>query len=233
MDTISAVASVIALYQLASEVPKICFNYTQGFRRADQYAERLLNEMSWFEKSLLNLKGLLDDESKGQGRNDRPIYLDGILRGEDPLFRKCSTDIQRFKDQLDKMQGAHAVKAIIHKMCWLFKKEESATLIDTLRSLVHAIDRALNLDSNVTIRAMDSTTKEIKDALDRQEQEARLWKQQDEWTKAEKTRANILRWLSHPDPSENHNTFEHRNSRASTGRWFLDGPLFQQLSKIS
>ena len=169
MDPISAVASVIALYQLASEVPKICFNYTQGIRHADQDAERLLDEMSCFEKSLLNLKGLLEDESKSQGRNNRPIYLDGILRGEDPLFRKCSTDIQRFKDQLDKMQRAHAVRAIIHKMCWLSKKEESATLIDTLRSLVQAIDSALNVDSNITIRAMDSTTKEIKDAVDRQQ----------------------------------------------------------------
>lgn len=57
------------------------------------------------------------------------------------------------------------------------------------------------MDSNVTIRALDSTTKEIKDAVDRQEQEAWLWKQQDEWTKAEKTRADILRRFSHPDPS--------------------------------
>ena len=126
------------------------------------------------------------------------------------------------------------MKAIIHKMCWPSKKEESATLIDTLRSLVQAIDRALNVDSNVTIRAMDSTTKEIKDAVDRQEQEARLWKQQHEWTKAEETRADILRWLSDPDPSENHNNaFEHRNSRAGTGRWFLEGPLFQQFKTMS
>ena len=86
MDPISAVASVIALYQLASEVPKICFNYAQGIRHADQDAERLLDEMSRFERSLLNLKGLLEDESKSQGRNDPLIYLDGILRGEDPLL---------------------------------------------------------------------------------------------------------------------------------------------------
>ena len=66
MEPISVVATVTAWYQLASEVPKICFNYTQGIRHADQPAERLLNEMSWFEKSLLNLKGLLDDESKGR-----------------------------------------------------------------------------------------------------------------------------------------------------------------------
>ena len=106
-------------------------------------------------------------------------------------------------------------------------------LIDTLRSLVQSIDRAMNVDSNVTIRALDSTTKEIKDAVDRQEQEAWLWKQQDEWTKAEKTRADILRRFSHPDPSENHNNAcEHRNCRAGTGRWFLDGPLFQQFKTI-
>lgn len=88
---------MIALYQRAPEIPKICFNYTQGIRHTDQDAERLLNETSRFEKSLLNLKGLLEDESKSHGRDDCLIYLHGILRGEDPLFRKRSTDIQRFK----------------------------------------------------------------------------------------------------------------------------------------
>ena len=39
----------------------------------------------------------------------------------------------------------------------------------------------------------------------------------------------ILDWLAHPDPSEIHTEKScARNNRAKTGRWFLDGDLFQK-----
>ena len=215
MDPLSAVASVIAIYQLASTVSSLCFRYSHGVRGADRDADLVINEIDTFQKYLRTLKEILATEDAATAGLDRIRNLNEIIDGESAALRTCESDLEGLKTKLVKVQSQGNLRGAVHKLSWPLKQEEVRKTLDTLRKFAEAVDRAVNLDNNAIIRKVDNITKKLQISLENSE--------------SLKVKDKILDWLSHPSPSELHeNIRSGRNDRAKTGRWFLEGDVFQQ-----
>ena len=244
MDPLSALASVIAIYQLASEVGKICFHYAQGVKHANRESDFVLDEITKFQRSLQNLRGMLVNEEIVEGGADRLKNLREIMEGDSAYLRLCRNDLEELKKKLDRGivgEGKReAIKAVIYKLSWPLKEEEVNKTCERLRNVTAAIDRAYNIDSIEMIRVIDTNTKELITTAKRMEsaqitaeskrkQEEEQSKREEECKRLAKMREDIIKWLAHPDKAENHNIACHaRNDTAKTGRWFLDGSIFQE-----
>ncbi len=238
MDPLSALASVIAVYQLASEVGKIYFNYAQGVRHANRDSDLVLEEISKFQRSLQNLKGMLTDEDEGKGGGDRLKNLRDIMGGGSGSLQDCKRDLEKTLATLESGKLKEGIRAIIRKLAWPMKEGEVKRVVEKLRTLSMAVDTALTIDTVEMVRGIDNTTKRIESSLQSSEEqrkaEAERRKEEEAIKIAEETRESILNWLTHPDPWENHNIASHaRNDTARTGRWFIDGVLFEEFKNTS
>lgn len=220
MDPVSAVASVIAIYQLTSAISGLCFRYGQRVRQADRDADLVINEIDTFQRYLRTLKGILVNEDVATGGSEQLANLDEIINGESAAMRRCERHLQDLKKKLEKVQFEGRFQGAINKLSWPLKKEDVRKTLNTLKNFTEAVDRALNVDNNKTLRRIDSTTKSIQASL--------------ESVEAHRMRDRILDWLAHPDPSELHEIVRRdRNNQAKTGRWFLDGSTFKQFKDTS
>ena len=220
MDPISAVASIITLYELASTVSSLCFRYGHGVRGADRDADLVINEIDTFLKYLRTLREALVKEDAAAGGLKRLQNLNEIINGEAAALQLCRRELEDIKTKLIKVQSEGRTKEAIHKLSWPFKQDKVKKTLDTLKKFTEAADRALNVDNNEVIREIDSTTKRIQTSLESAE--------------SNEEKQKILDWLSYPDPSEIHEIVRHdRNDRAKTGRWFLDGSAFQDFKAAS
>ena len=233
MDPVSATASVIAIYQLASTVSGLCFRYSQGVRQADRDADLVIHEINIFQRYLQSLKGILANENLANYGTDRLRSLEEIIVGESAALNLCRQDLEDIQTKLVKAQSGGRFKETVRKLSWPLKKEELYKKLNTLKKFAEAVDRAINVDNNEIIRGIDSRTQQIQRSLKFMElQEKRqeaLFQRSQEQLRTEETKQKILDWLAHPDRSEIHEiTRRTRNDRAKTGRWFLDGPVFQE-----
>lgn len=233
MDPVSGTASVIAIYQLASTVSGLCFHYSQGVRKADRDADLVINEINIFQRYLQSLKGVLANENLANSSTDRLRSLDEIFVGESAALNLCKKDLEDIKNRLSKAQSGGRFKKIVRKISWPLKKEEIENTLNTIKKFTEAVDRALNVDSNEVLRAIDSRTKQMHISLElvelQKKRQEDFSRQSQEQRRAEETKEKILDWIAHPDSSEIHETTRrNRNDRAKTGRWFLDGPIFQK-----
>ena len=214
MDPLSAIASVIAIYELASVVSGLCFRYGQGVRGTDRDADLIIDEIDTFLRYLRRIKEILATEKEVTGGAVRLQNLSGIVNGESAALKMCWRDLKDIQATLVKAQSEGRLKGAIHKLSWPLKQEAVKKTVNTLKKFNEAVDRALNVDNNATIRGIDSTTKRIQGTLESAE--------------AHGIREKIMDWLAHPDPSEIHEVVRHdRNDRVKTGRWFLDGNTFK------
>lgn len=233
MDPISAIASLIAVYQLASSVSGLCFRYGQGVQRADRDADLVINELDTFQKYLRTLKEILDKEDSATDGTHRLRNLNGIINGESAALKLCGRHLEDIRAKLVKVQSEGRLREAIHKLSWPLKQEEVNKTLNTLKRFAEAVDRALNVDNNEIIREIDSTTKRIQNSLESAESQHERDREQlqlsQEQREADEIKEKILDWLSHPDPSEIHEMARHdRNDQARTGRWFLNGNAFQE-----
>ena len=212
MDPVSAIASVVAIYQLAATISGLCFRYGQGVRQAEKDADLIISEIDTFQTYLRTLKEVLVKEGT---TTERLQSLHHIIDGESAVLKRCGRDLQTLKTKLEKVQSEGRFQGAIHRLSWPLKQEEVKKTLNTLKRFTEAVDRALNVDNNRTIRGIDSTTKSIQGSLESAE--------------AQDIKHKILDWLAYPDPSEIHEIVRSaRNDQAKTGKWFLDGRTFEQ-----
>lgn len=233
MDPLSAIASVIAVYQLASKLGESCFLYAQGVRSAQKDSDFVIEEITAFQKSLLTLKRMLASEEHAQEGGDRLKNLKELIDGDSAYLQQCKRDLEKLLTKLENSKMKDGIRAIVHKMSWPLKEEEVSKLSDRLRSVAAAIDRALNLDNAEMLRCVHATTERIQISLDNTEDRRKMEEEQrkrvEEQKNAEETREKIIEWLEHPRPQENHDmACRARNDVAKTGRWFLDGDIFKE-----
>ena len=238
MDPISAAASVITCYQLASEVGCQCLRYARGVRQAQKDSDFVIAQIQMFQLSLHRLQGMLASEAANPNGGSRLKSLHEIMNGNSSLLMLCSRELEGIRAKLAKALSGGSLREVFHKLSWPLKQEEIDKAITTLNSFAEAIDRGLAIDSNEVVRRIDSATKTInsttkqilistESAEAQQKQRENLSKDEGERQKAEKTREDILDWLAHPDPSEIHNIASRARTSTETGRWFLDGAPFQ------
>lgn len=233
MEPISAVASVIAMYELTLKIGKTCFLYAKGVRDSDKGSDYVIEEIVNFQRSLVKLKRMLIDEEDVKSNGHRQKNLKDLIEGETAGLRQCKIDLEIFHKKLEKGRTQEGIKALIHKISWPLKEEEVREVTDRLRNVAASIDRALLMDQTEMIREGLKTQKQMASSLERTEDSQRMKdeerKKETDQRKAEETRDKIMQWLTHPNPAENHNVACHaRNEKAKTGRWFLDGDAFKE-----
>ena len=233
MDPVSAIASIFAIYQLASKIGEICFQYAEGVRNANKDTDYVVDEIVKFQRSLLTLKRMLADEEEVKRGGDRLKHLRELIEGDSASLKHCKTDLENLQAKLENGKLKEGIKAMIHKLSWPLKEEEVRKVTERLRNVAVMIDRALAMDNTEMIRDVDITTKRIASSLEsaevRQKKEEEERRKREEQKNAEKMRQDIMQWLEHPDQVENHNVAsDARNDMAKTGRWFLDGDTFKE-----
>ena len=238
MEPLSAAASVIACYQLASEVVCQCLRYVRGVRHARKDGDLVIAQIQIFQLSLHHLQGMLANEAANADGGSRLSFLRDIMSGNSSSLLQCHKELENIRAKLVKVHSGGSLREVFHKLSWPLQQEEIDRAVMTLNSFAAAIDRGLAIDSNETLRGIDSTTREIssttrqmlistESAEAQQKQREKLRKEEEERQKAAKTREQILDWLSHPDPSEIHGIASRARKSSKTGRWFLDGAAFQ------
>ncbi len=239
MDPVSAAASVIACYQLASKVGCQCLRYVRGVRQAHKDSDLVVAQIGVFQLSLHHLQGMLANEAGNRNGGSRLKVLHEIMNGNSASLVLCSKELEMIRAKLEKAQSGGTLREVFHKLAWPLKQEEVDRAISALNSFSAAIDRGLAIDNNEVVRGIDSATKDIKSitkqilvstesAEAQQEQWEKLRRAEEERQKAEKVREQILDWLAHPDPSEIHNIACRARKSSKTGRWFLDGAAFRE-----
>lgn len=233
MDPVSAVASVIAVYQLASTISALCFRYGQGVRRADTDADLVINEIETFQRYLRTLKEILEKEESATRDVNRLRNLNEIINGESAALKMCRKDLEEMQSKLVKVQAEGRLKEAIYRLSWPLKQEEVEKALATLRKFTQAVDRSLTVDNSEVLRKIDDTTNRIQSSLQsaelQEKREKESVQQSRQQQRADEMKREILDWLAHPDPSEIHEMARRdRNDQAKTGRWFLDGSVFQQ-----
>ena len=215
MEPVSAVAGVIAIYQLAAAISGLCFRYGQGVRQAEKDADLIISEIDTFQIYLRTVKEILVKEDAAAEGLERLQSLHHIIDGESAALKRCDKDLQILKTKLERGQSEGRLQGAIHRLSWPLKQEDVKKTLDTLKRFTEAVDRALNVDNNRTMRRIDSTTKKIQGSLESAE--------------AREIKKQVLDWLAYPDPSKIHEIVRSaRNDQAETGKWFLDGKAFQQ-----
>ena len=215
MDPVSAVASVIAIYQLAGVISSLCFRYGQGVRQAEKDADLIISEIDTFQIYLRTVKEILVKEDAAAEGLERLQSLHSVIDGESAVLKRCGRDLEILKTKLERVQSEGRFQGAIHRLAWPLKQEEVKKTLDTLKRFTEAVDRALNVDNNRTMRRIDSTTKSIQGSMESAE--------------ARDTKQKILDWLAYPDPSEIHEIVRSaRNDQAKTGKWFLNGRAFER-----
>lgn len=238
MDPLSATASVIACYQLTSEIVCQCLRYVRGVRQAHKDGDLVIAQIQIFQLSLHHLQAMIANEVANPKGGSRLKFLQEILEGNSASLLLCSKELEKIRAKLIKAQSGGNLREIFHKLSWPLKQEEVDRAITTLNSFAAAVDRGLAIDSNEVVRGIDSTTKDInsttkqiliatESAKAQQKRREKLHNDEEERQKAERVREQILNWLAHPDPSEIHNIASRARKSTKTGRWFLDGAMFQ------
>ena len=242
MDPLSAAASVIACYQLTSEVVCQCLRYVRGVRGAHKDGDLVVAQIQMFQLSLHHLQGMLANEAANPKGGSRLRFLQENMNGHSASLLLCSKELEEIRAKLVKAQSGGNLREVFHKLSWPLKQEEVDRAITTLNSFAAAVDRGLAIDSNEVVRGIDSTTKDInsttkqilistESAEAQQKRREKLREDQEERQKAERNREQILDWLAHPDPSEIHNIASRARKSTKTGRWFLDGAAFKAFRK--
>lgn len=233
MDPVSAIASLIAIYQLASTTSALCFHYGQGVRRVDRDADLVINEIDTFQRYLRTLKEILAKEDLATDGANRLETLSEIINGESAALNMCRKELETIRTKLVRVQSEGRFKGAIHKLSWPLKQEEVSKTLETLKRFTEAVDRALNVDNNAVIRRIDSRTKHMQSSLETveywQKRDKEFFQQNQEEQRANEIKEKILDWLAHPDPSEIHGIARRdRNDQAKTGRWLLAGSAFKE-----
>ena len=243
MDPVSAAASVIACYQLASEVVCQCLRYVRGVRQVHRDGDLVIAQIQMFHLSLHRLQGMLANEAANPNGGNRLKALHEIMNGNSVSLLLCSKELEGIRAKLVKAQSRGHLKEVFHKLSWPLKQEEVDRAMTILKSFATAVDLGLAIDSNELLRGIDSTTRDIgsttrrrlvstESAEAQQKQREKLRREEEERKKAEKIREQILDWLTHPDPSEIHNNCCHARKSSKTGRWLLDGAQFLAFKEI-
>ena len=241
MDGLSVAASVVALYQLTSDITKFVIKYGSDVAQGSREMHLMVDRIVHFQACLTRLAKPLDEESKAA--DDRLRFLRDVLREDSESFKSCKSDLEKLLRELEKLEkkmkgeesselqqgatrmrkGASQLRA---KLTWPFKEDGAQRVFQRMRIIETAINNAVTLDTHELLRSIDSRLKAKSMYSDeRLRQEEAYRKEMEELQNDRQRRQEIMDWLKHPNPSENHIiACNARNDNISPGQWLIEGP---------
>lgn len=242
MDPASTIGLVLACYQVASEIGCQCFRYVRGVQQSKNDIDLVSTQMQTFQISLRHVQQTLADEEEISRDNSRLELLKEVIYGQFTSLPLCLQEMEKIRDGLSKVGAGGRCKELLQKLAWPLKREDVDKALLTLERFAAAVDRALTIDTSATVRQIHSTSNNIEsntkqllssnaNAEAQQTQRDELHKQDEERREGLAAREKILRWLAHPNVGEIHNVVSRARKSAETGRWFLDGAVFQEFKE--
>lgn len=225
MDVVSAISSVIALYQLTTEITKICIKYGQEVRQGSREMRLFMDGITQFQICIARLAQPLENEGSSKGGEDRLRFLRDVVNEESQSYKDLLEELDALLKQLDKALSREGLRRQVSKLTWPLKADDRRRVIERMHVIEAAITKAVTLDSNELLRTIDSRLKATeKVSNERQTRLDEEQKERDELDDEKRKRKDILAWLRHPSPSENHDiACAVRNDGIHPGRWLLEG----------
>ena len=242
MDPASTIGLVLACYQVASEIGCQCLRYVRGVRQSKDAVDLVFTRIQTFQLSLRHLQLMLANETEVSYDQNRLKVVQEVMESQSTSLEMCLKELEKIQHSLSKVGTGGRCRELLQMLAWPLKQEEVDKTLQTLGSFAAAVDSALAIDTSVTVRQIHSTSKTIEgntkqllsssaNAEAQQLQRDELRKQDEERREAMATREKILGWLAHPDVGEIHNAVSKARKSTETGRWFLEGSVFQEFKK--
>ena len=148
MDIISC---SVALYQLTSDVIRLCLKCRKGLKEAPKEFNDLVDELRAFITTLNGFREVAESrEIEDEDDDTTPsrasfATLNEVLSSREVLPR-CQADLSAIKQKLEKWQAASGAKVVLAHVSWPFKKEDMLAHIQSLRRVEQTLNSAISLD---------------------------------------------------------------------------------------
>ena len=228
MDPLSVTASVAGLIGLVGGISKLIKEYFLGVKNASDKATAFLLQLDFLSSNLLRLHDFLEKDHTNAG-----------AFSQKSLIMTCITDcggkIKHLTCRFDALASKKWKQAV-----WPFAETEYQKKLQGLKDVSHSIHFALSmntaamltktseeisemlavqLQSLQQLRAVDSRTLSIEDAVTAQAEAFRKSQKEEEKQK-------VLSWLSNYDPQAKHAEVS-ALPVADTGEWLFDEEAFR------
>ena len=138
MDPLSATASVVAVFQLSTQVLSLCREYYSEIKTARSDIEKLVVEIQTFQNVLQKLK------TNAEGLDASKLFVTASC--EDNI-RQCSYDLENLKSRLELEKHGKRMKRFgLRALKWPFTSPEVDRVISTLERQKLTFNLALGLD---------------------------------------------------------------------------------------
>ena len=166
----SAVASLIAVLQVASAVITICYAYRQGQKHSSREVIQLSDELSSLKDVLDALLHLVEKSeasnatiNSSSNSENRLATFELVLQPDGPLFT-CQSELERLKAKLEPESGWRAVK---RSLVWPLKEGELRKALGVLERLKGTMQLALAADQAAMSLALREDVGDLTQAFQR------------------------------------------------------------------
>lgn len=127
MDDLSAVASVIAVVQISSQVFDLCRTYYLEVKEARKDIQRLRDEVTSLQDVLASVADLAD--APGHAK----LSILNLLNQPNGPVQQCRTDLLRLAAELDSGQGNDRMRKIgLRALKWPFSSKDTDKAITAI-----------------------------------------------------------------------------------------------------
>jgi hypothetical protein len=138
MSGIELAASVIAVIDLSTKVVALCSRYASDVSSAERDISRLQRESASLNKTLQNLRELLDGPHGGRLTTSRSL-CDAV--------QECSSEFKRLDKLLEPGTERKAMRRLgVRALKWPLKSQDVDHIIASLERQKNAVSLALNVD---------------------------------------------------------------------------------------
>jgi len=127
MDDLSAVASVIAVVQISSQVFDLCRTYYLEVKEARKDIQRLRDEVTLLQDVLASVADLADAPGPAK------LSILSLLNQPNGPVQQCRTDLLRLAAELDSGQGNDRMRKIgLRALKWPFSSKDTDKAITAI-----------------------------------------------------------------------------------------------------
>ena len=139
MDPLSITASTVAVVELLKEIIVSCYKYEKSVQDRDKDLDRLLYEMTSFERVLRHLELVLETEDS----IGRQSFLLDLLGDKSGPVQQCKAVLEALKTQAE---TSGSFRRVGQALVWPLKKKDMVEAVDNVRKTREVLSLTLDAD---------------------------------------------------------------------------------------
>jgi len=139
METIGAIANIIALVDLSANIAKVCFQYSKEVSSARADIERLRRQAEHLEITLKAAQRLVEEGKSSSLPTSQGLFV---------TFNDCKIELE---STLKKLQPSPMRRYGFRSLKWPFKSKEIDQLLDGLKGYEGSILAGLQVDQTYVL----------------------------------------------------------------------------------